>query len=207
MSVFCMVYPMPCPFGQKGHQDEQGGGIGHTPDKRSMSDKRNRIAIKMPVWRGRCGVIVGIRCCRSVVCGGCIDSPAARLARDSVRRHAQGVSVELHTINNAEFGAYLQRSRSDYVNELVAAGMSQAAAAARADGQQSRAFPHGRAAPGHHVRAVVENERTIGNVWYGTRRCVPAGMRRATSGSCQVQRDAPLVFAECTPSGLGASAR
>ena len=155
----------------------------------------------MPVWRGRCGVIVGIRCCRSVVCSGCIDLPAARLARDSVRRHAQGVSVELHTINNAEFGAYLQRSRSDYVNELVAAGMSQAAAAARADGQQSRAFPHGRAAPGHHVRAVVENERTIGNVWYGARRYVPA--------SCHVRRQVPARFSEmhhsssrsCTPRG------
>ena len=102
-----------------------------------------------------------------MVGGDCGDSPAARLACDSVGRQAQGVSVELHAINNAEIGAYLQRSRIDYVNELVASGLSQAAAAARADDQQSQAFPDGRAAPGHHVRAVVENERTIGYVWYG----------------------------------------
>ena len=38
---------------------------------------------------------------------------------------------------------------------------------ARADDQQNQACPDGRAAPGHHVRAVVENERTIGYVWFG----------------------------------------
>ena len=70
-------------------------------------------------------------------------------------------------MNDAEIDAYLQRSRTDYVNDLVASGMSEAAAAARADDQQAQAFPGGRAAPGHHVRAVVDDERTIGYVWYG----------------------------------------
>ena len=70
-------------------------------------------------------------------------------------------------MNDAEIGAYFQRSRTEYVTELVASGMSEAAAAARADDQQNQAFPDGRAAPGHHVRAVVENERTIGYVWFG----------------------------------------
>jgi len=70
-------------------------------------------------------------------------------------------------MSDEEIDAYLRRSRTDYVRELVASGMSEAAAAARADDQQRQAFPDGRAAPGHHVRAVVENEHTIGYVWYG----------------------------------------
>ena len=95
------------------------------------------------------------------------------MACDSVGRQDQGVSVELRTINDAEIGAYLQRSCTDYVNELVASGMSQAVAAAQADEQQSQAFPDARAAPGHHVRAVVENERTIGYVWYAALKLTP----------------------------------
>jgi ribosomal protein S18 acetylase RimI-like enzyme len=77
------------------------------------------------------------------------------------------VSVELHTMSDAQLDAYLQRSRTAYVNDLVASGMPEAAAVARADEQQHQAFPDGRPAPGHHVRAVIENERTIGYVWYG----------------------------------------
>jgi ribosomal protein S18 acetylase RimI-like enzyme len=92
---------------------------------------------------------------------------AARLSRLAVGRHDEHVAVELRTMSDAQIDAYLERSRTDYVNDLVASGVPAATAAARADDQQRQAFPDGRPAHGHHVRAVVEDERTIGYVWYG----------------------------------------
>ncbi len=77
------------------------------------------------------------------------------------------MSVELHLMSDAEVDAYLERSRTDYVNDLVVSGMPEAAAASRADAQHRQAFPDGRPAPGHHVRAVIDGDRTIGYVWYG----------------------------------------
>ena len=125
------------------------------------------MTIEMPIGRaaGDAGAVV--RVAHSVLSGNGADLAAARLASASGGRQAQCVSVELHTMDDDEIDAYLQRSRTNYVNELVTSGMSEAAAAARADDQQSQAFRDGRAAPGHHVRAVVENDRTIGYVWYG----------------------------------------
>ena len=70
-------------------------------------------------------------------------------------------------MSDAEVDAYLERSRTDYVNDLVVSGMPDQAAAARADAQHRQAFPDGRLAPGHHVRAVIDDGRTIGYVWYG----------------------------------------
>lgn len=70
-------------------------------------------------------------------------------------------------MSDAEIDAYLERSRTDYVNDLVASGMPGEAAAARADAQHRQAFPDGRPAPGHHVRVVIDDGRTIGHVWYG----------------------------------------
>ena len=77
------------------------------------------------------------------------------------------MSVQLHMMGDTQISAYLQRSRTDYISELVASGMPESVAAERADEQQRQAFPDGRPAPGHHVRAVVEEGRTIGFVWYG----------------------------------------
>jgi ribosomal protein S18 acetylase RimI-like enzyme len=77
------------------------------------------------------------------------------------------VPVELHPMSDVERDAYLRRSRIDYVNDLVASGMSAAAAATRADEQQRQALPDARPTHGHQVRAVIERERTIGHVWYG----------------------------------------
>ena len=44
-------------------------------------------------------------------------------------------------MSDAEIDAYLERSRTDYASDLVASGMSEEAAAARADAQLRQAFP------------------------------------------------------------------
>ena len=70
-------------------------------------------------------------------------------------------------MSDPELDEFLRGSRTAYIEELVASGMADEAAATLADEQQHAAFPDGRPAHGHCVCRIVEDDRPVGYVWFG----------------------------------------
>ena len=77
------------------------------------------------------------------------------------------MSVDLHAINKAEIGAYLRRSRSDYVNDSSPRACREPRP--RREPTTSSARPLRTVWQRRVTTSVASSrsERTIGDVWYG----------------------------------------
>lgn len=81
---------------------------------------------------------------------------------------AEGVSVTLRRLDARAFPAWLERSRAEYVKDLVTAGQSPEDACRHADESMARSFPSGTPSPGHAVFDVVDDAGlTVGYLWIG----------------------------------------
>lgn len=78
------------------------------------------------------------------------------------------MSVTLRRLDARFFPAWLERSRDEYANDLVATGQTPEDAYRHADESMARSFPSGAPGPGHVVFDVVDNAgATVGYLWIG----------------------------------------
>lgn len=76
--------------------------------------------------------------------------------------------VTLRHMDARLFPAWLERSRAEYANDLVAAGQTFEDAHRHADETMARSFPSGAPGPGHVVFDVVDDAgETVGHLWIG----------------------------------------
>ena len=69
--------------------------------------------------------------------------------------------------------SWLERSRSGYISERMAAGDTPTEATANADATLAKAFPGGTPAPGHMVGWVSDDGVRVGELWIGPYRDDP----------------------------------
>ncbi|MER7672762.1 GNAT family N-acetyltransferase [Kitasatospora sp. NPDC096128] len=84
--------------------------------------------------------------------------------------------VTLRPLDPRLFPAWLERSRAEYVEDLVAAGQTSQDARRHADESMARSFPSGAPGPGHAVFDVVDDAgEAVGYLWIGPDRSGDAG--------------------------------
>ncbi|MFE6049226.1 GNAT family N-acetyltransferase [Kitasatospora sp. NPDC056446] len=78
------------------------------------------------------------------------------------------MSVSLRHLDAPLFPAWLERSRAEYVKDLVTAGQSSETAHRHANDSMARFFPSGVPSPGHVVFDVVDDAgEAVGYLWIG----------------------------------------
>src|SRR5690349_224604 len=78
------------------------------------------------------------------------------------------MTVTLRPLDSRLFPAWLERSRAEYANDLVAMGQAPADAHRLADESMVRSFPSGKPEAGHVVFDVVDDaEEAVGYLWIG----------------------------------------
>ena len=75
--------------------------------------------------------------------------------------------VQFEVFTPAELSSWLDRTKSGYVAERVAAGDTLAEATANADASMERTFPSGSPARGQLAGWVVFEGRRVGEIWIG----------------------------------------
>lgn len=77
-------------------------------------------------------------------------------------------AIRLRPLREDEFETWRARSRERYAADMVAnAGMSPAAAAAKAERDGATALPQGLATPGHHLFAIEDEAGAeVGSLWF-----------------------------------------
>jgi ribosomal protein S18 acetylase RimI-like enzyme len=77
-------------------------------------------------------------------------------------------AIRLRPLREDEFETWRVRSRERYAADMVAnAGMSPAAAAAKAERDGTTALPQGLATPGHHLFAIEDEAGAeVGTLWF-----------------------------------------
>jgi ribosomal protein S18 acetylase RimI-like enzyme len=81
---------------------------------------------------------------------------------------ADSMPVTLRHLDAQFFPAWIERSRVEYANDLIALGQAPEEAHRRADESMASSFPSGAPSPGHAVFDVVDDAgETVGYLWIG----------------------------------------
>jgi len=82
--------------------------------------------------------------------------------------HSDSVSeVTFERLSGSDLSEWLIRTRSEYIDERMAAGDSLAEAEANASTSMDRMFPAGAPAPGQFVGRVLLGGKRVGELWIG----------------------------------------
>lgn len=140
----------------------------------------NTTGLLARAWIGRCWCRIKQR----LPCSPCVSVARGRYRPASAVWEADPMSVTLRRLDARFFPAWLERSRDEYANDLVATGQTPEDAYRHADESMARSFPSGAPGPGHVVFDVVDNAgATVGYLWIGpdtsddSRRLVDLGHR------------------------------
>lgn len=76
--------------------------------------------------------------------------------------------LELRPMTGAEFDEFLSGNGEEYAGELVAAGMTEEAAAQQSREQMAQLLPDGQASPGMHFFTAWVDETAVGSLWLCT---------------------------------------
>lgn len=78
--------------------------------------------------------------------------------------------ITLRPMRPGEFDRFLERSRREFVEEVVANGAaSPAAALAKADRTYAELLPDGLESPDQHLFTIVDGDEVLGELWIGLR--------------------------------------
>jgi GNAT superfamily N-acetyltransferase len=77
-------------------------------------------------------------------------------------------ALELRPMTQDEFDAYITGSTEQYIGELAAAGMTEAAAREQGERQMAELVPDGLESPGQSFFTAVADDTPVGTLWIST---------------------------------------